>query len=92
MSDTPFQDSFGWHGPPVNFTEPPPDPVGYARAADGSLVPVGVPVNNSAAARLWRLPTQFVPASLAFAAPLLTVAFNAVVAWLIFRWLERTLK
>jgi hypothetical protein len=65
---------------------------GYARAIDGGLVPVGQPVSNTTAARLWRLPTQFLPTALAVAAPLVSAAVWALVAFATYRLVSQKIK
>lgn len=61
-------------------------PVPYARAADGGLVPEGVPYGNGPLARLWRLPTQFLPVAPALAWALIMAAVGVLAYWL--RWLR----
>ena len=62
----------------------------YARAADGSLVPEGVPVDNGPLLRLWRLPTQFLPdespAPLPWLAP--WIVWGGL-AWLLWKLVRR---
>ncbi len=62
----------------------------YTRSADGSFVPEGVAFNTGPWARLWRLPTQFLPDDPPpILVPTLPFVVWGLIAWTVYKRIFR---